>query len=165
MTYQYTMCGLDYVYLRNGYRKHTTDYGEGISIAHADGLDKAIARNVVLSTARLRGQEVRFFRSLVHLSQAELALRLGVKRITVARWESAPNTPIPGPADRLVRLVSACELFGRKCLGVVMESLAEISDEEPADLIMAYVPDEEGEPSLFPKDKDEPDGWRKSVAA
>ena len=36
MTYHYTMSGLDYVHLLNGYTEHTTDYGRGVSIERAD---------------------------------------------------------------------------------------------------------------------------------
>ena len=39
-SYHYTMCGLDYVYLTNGYREHVTEYGSGISIERADALDE-----------------------------------------------------------------------------------------------------------------------------
>lgn len=165
MTYQYTMCGLDYVFLRSGYRKHETEYGEGISIEHADQLDRAIALFVTVSYARLRGPEVRFFRSLIHLSQAELAALLGVKRVTVARWEGAARTPIPGPADRLIRLIVAEKLFGVKSLEVILGLLAEIEDEAPEQIVMEYVPDENREPRLFPSEDQEREGWHKTRVA
>lgn len=165
MTYHYTMCGLDYVHLRSGYRTHKTEYGKGVAVEHADALDRVIAGYVVTSDARLRGQEVRFLRSLMNFSQAELALYLGIKRITVARWESAPNTPIPGPADRTIRIVAAKELYGEKNLGVVAELFPEIAYEEPGQLIMSYIPDGEDEPSLFPDKKREAEGWRKEKEA
>lgn len=103
----YTACGLDYVYLANGFIWHDTEYGRGVSIDNIDGLHQAIARHVVLSDARLRGQEVRFVRSLLDLSQASLARCLGATRAAIARWEGLPDTPIPKPSDRLLRLVYA----------------------------------------------------------
>jgi len=163
MTYHYTMCGLDYVYLENGFQRHETDYGEGVSIDRSDDLDRAIARLVVTATTRLRGQEVRFFRALLHWSQTELANELGVKRITVTRWEAAPATPIPGPADRLLRLVVARKLLCSHVADAVMEMLPEIADVCTIPLYMSlrYRGSEE-QPSLFPNDNGggEHDGWR-----
>ena len=104
---RYTDCGLDYVYLANGFTWHETDYGPAYSIDDMDGLHQAIARHVVLSEARLRGQEVRFLRSMLDLSQEGLARPLGATRVTVARWEGEPDTPIPKPSDRLLRIVYA----------------------------------------------------------
>ena len=106
-TLHYTDCGLDYVYLANGFTWHETEYGPGVSIDDMDGLHQAIARHVVLSETRLRGQEVRFLRAMLDLSQEDLARPLGATRVTVARWEGEPDTPIPKPSDRLLRLVYA----------------------------------------------------------
>lgn len=165
MMYHYTMCGLDYVYLRNGYRKHDTAYGEGVSIENADALDREIAICVISSYGRLRGQEVRFIRSLLGTSQAELATRLGVKRLTVARWEKAPITPIPGPADRTLRVVAAKGLFGDKALGLIVDFFPEITDVRSGNLVMTYLPEEDDEPSLFPDCNPTNDGWKPSKAA
>jgi DNA-binding transcriptional regulator YiaG len=167
MPYPYKMCGLDYVYLLNGYREHDTDYGKGVSIENAESLDRAICANVLISIARLHGQEVRFLRSLMHLSQTELANLIGVKRVTVARWETSPNTPIPGPADRSIRAIAASRLFeGPGCLQFVVELFPEISDDRPTNLYMVYGPDERvDEPDLFPDEKPHSDGWKPKRAA
>ncbi|MEQ8815101.1 MAG: hypothetical protein RLO51_20025 [Thalassobaculum sp.] len=162
MTYHYTMCGLDYVHLINGYSAHETEYGEGVSIERADELDRIIAYLVLTSHARLRGQEVRFLRSLLHKSQAEIAAQLGVKRLTVARWEGSPNTPIPGPADRTLRIITVRDIFGRKAVEVVLDLLAEITDVRTQPLYMRYRQrDDDNEPALFPDAANkEPDGWK-----
>ena len=160
MTYLYTMCGLDYVHLRNGYEEHETDYGKGVSIERADDLDRVIAAVVILSHARVRGQEVRFLRSLLDKSQADLARDLGVQRVTVARWEGNEKTPIPGAADRALRAVAARALFrGRKWLYLVVDTFSEITDENPEALYLSYLPAEKGEePSFLPAEQKE--GWR-----
>ena len=161
MTYHYTMCGLDYVYLLDGFRKRPTDYGEGVSIEHADSLDRAIAEAAIASQARLRGQEVRFLRSLMHLSQTELANELGLRRITVGRWESAPNTVIPGPADRALRIVVANKLFDEETLNFIAGLFSEITDEHPEQLFMHYLPDEQDrEPSFFPDKEGDGEIWK-----
>ena len=162
MMHHYTMCGLDYVYLRSGFRIHETDYGTGISIERADGLDRAIAGVIVTSHARLRGQEVRFLRSLLGYSQTELANELGLKRLTVARWEGASKTPIQGTADRALRIIVARDLFQEnKCLEIVASLFTEINGQRTDSLVMFYLPDEQTEePLLFPEEKKTGENWK-----
>ena len=162
MAYQYKMSGLDYVYLRNGFQIHETEYGRGISIERADALDLCIAGIIITSHARLRGQEVRFLRSLLQCSQTELAICLGVMRVTVARWEGAPTTPIPGPADRVLRLLTANRLLGVEATSCILEMLPEITDSHPEPLYMIFEPAaKEVEPSLpFPNLDAETERWR-----
>jgi len=164
--YHYKMCGLDYVHLYNGYNIHDTAYGRGVSIERADELDRTIALYVLVSHARLRGQEIRFLRSLTHLSQAEIATLLGIKRITVARWEGAPDTPIPGPADRAFRTLVAKHLFEDEMIGMVVERYSEITDERPEPLIMTLGPikEDERQTSLFPEVERGNDGWKVKAA-
>lgn len=102
--YHYTACGLDYVYLQNGYKVHETKHGKGVSISNADGLHDAIARMIVGSSERMRGQEVRFLRSQLNLSQAGLAKAMRHSRGSVARWEGDPTKPIPKAADAALRM-------------------------------------------------------------
>jgi DNA-binding transcriptional regulator YiaG len=102
--YHYTMCGLDNVYLENGFTLHTTDYGAGVSIDHADLLDTAIATAVVCSTSPLTAKEFRFLRSQLDLTQLEMAGLLGFDTQTIARWEKDECDVNPA-ADRLVRLI------------------------------------------------------------
>lgn len=162
MMYHYTMCGLDYVFLENGFQRHETEYGDGVSIDRSDDLDRAIARLVVTTPARLRGQEVRFFRALLHWSQTELARGLGVKRITVTRWEAAPATPIPGPPDRVLRLIVAKELLCAHVTDAVMGMLPEIADVRVTPIYMNLKRRDPEQPSLFPNDNNdgEREGWR-----
>lgn len=128
--YHYTGCGLDNVYLANGYTDHKTPYGRGVSIEDADGLHKEIARGIVLGSAPIRGQEVRFFRSLMDISQTGLGKILGVTRPTVARWEGQPNMAIPAVADRLLRLFYAMQQAGNKIALRVAELLRETDEIE-----------------------------------
>lgn len=53
-----------------------------------EALVSALAR-VVVGQDELRPKEVRFLRELLGMTQAQLAERLGVTRVTVARWETA----------------------------------------------------------------------------
>jgi len=128
--YHYRHSSLDYVYLVNGFTWHETEYGPGIAIDDLDHLHEAIARHVVTSPSRLRGQEVRFLRSMLNVSQAGLARVLGTKRVTVTRWESKLHTPIPGTADRALRLFFALKEAGNSAALDLVDLLAEIDEAE-----------------------------------
>ena len=154
MTYHYTSSGLDYVYLANGYTVHETDYGPGVSIEHSDDLDLMISLGVLRSHARLRGQEVRFLRGLMDISQTALATLLGNKRITVQRWESHPKTKIPRSEDRLLRVLVAARLHGIDEAKDILDSLEEFSDDQPVKIVMHYRP-VEVEPTLFAGEDEE----------
>jgi len=105
MTYHYTDCGLDNVYLENGYTRHETPYGEGMAFDDIDGLHRAIGTALVNSPRPLSGAELRFLRLEMGLSQRELGAALGMEEQAVRRWEKARSSPFPGPADRLVRIL------------------------------------------------------------
>ena len=103
MSYHYAECGLDYVYLENGYAYHDTAYGKGVAIAHLDGLHAAIGKWVIEQPAALRGAELRFLRLEIELTQRGLADILGTTEQTLRLWEKGHGKAIPGPADRLLR--------------------------------------------------------------
>jgi DNA-binding transcriptional regulator YiaG len=131
--YRYTECGLDYVYLKNGYTVHKTPYGKGVSIQDADDLHETIARSVITTLPKLRGQEVRFLRSLLDLSQTGLARVLQTTRASVARWEADRGKPIPGPADSALRMFYALKAGGDQTAIRTVGLLAEIDEIEHAD--------------------------------
>jgi len=53
-----------------------------------EGATDALARLIVRTADELRPAEVRFLREVLGMKQAELAERLGVNRVTIARWET-----------------------------------------------------------------------------
>jgi putative transcriptional regulator len=121
--YHYTDSGLDYVYLVGGVSRKETAHGVGYAIADLDNLHKAIAKYVVTSPGRICGQEVRFLRSVLELSQTSLAKIIGVDRSTVARWESKPHEAITDMADSTIRLVYAAHQDATSVIKEVMEVL------------------------------------------
>ena len=102
--YRYTECGLDYVYLMDGFEVIKTGYGPVVQVANASKLDRAIALAIVRRQSRLTGQEVRFLRGLLDMTQAELGAALGKDAQTVARWEK-DKTEIPVTEDIAVRQI------------------------------------------------------------
>ena len=102
--YHYTQCGLDDVYLMNGYTRQETPYGGGFTVERAEQLQHAIAENLCLNKAFLNGKEFRFLRKLMDLTQAEIAVNFGCEVQAVARWEKG-KSDINGAADRLIRVI------------------------------------------------------------
>ncbi|MBS0522250.1 MAG: transcriptional regulator [Proteobacteria bacterium] len=98
----YPECGLDNVYLVNGYRVRRTPYGEAVSIEDVDGLYASIARSLVEKAGALNGKEFRFLRKHLGFSQSRLGEWLGYDEQTVSRWERE-KSDIPPAADRLLR--------------------------------------------------------------
>ena len=109
--YQYTQCGLDDVYLLNGYKRYQTPYGNGVTVENVEGLHKAIAEYICLHKAMLNGKEIRFLRKLLDLTQAELGVWLGCDQQSVARWEKG-KTERNGAADKLIRLLYLASDWG-----------------------------------------------------
>ena len=132
--YHYTGCGLDYVYLLNGFEVKETPYGTGVSIDNADDLHRAVALSIISSRARIRGQEVRFLRGRIDLSQADLGRVLGVTRDAVAKWEAVANKPIPGTADRLLRMFIAPHELEDEKVKDICELLREIDNQTHQDV-------------------------------
>lgn len=123
--YHYTESGLQNVWLENGYRKHKTSYGEGVSIQDVAGLHHAIGR-AIAKRPRLTGGELRFLRKEVELSQKGLAALLGVSEQIVSLWERKGQ--IPKGIARLVKLIYLDRLEGNVQIVRMIEGLIEQDD-------------------------------------
>lgn len=126
--YHYTECGLDYVYLENGFRLEETPYGAGVSIEDADELHETIALAIIMSPHAIRGQELRFLRSMLDVSQAGLGDLVGKSRAAIARWEAGTDDPIPGEADRLLRMFYALKVNGHDVAVKILDLLTQIDE-------------------------------------
>lgn len=102
--YHYTECGMDNIYLANGYSFVDAPGGRQVKIKDIDGLHEAIGRMLVAEKKNLLGREIRFLRHEMLMSQGNLARLLEVDEQTVARWEKG-KTEIPKPAEALIRLL------------------------------------------------------------
>lgn len=102
-TLHYVQCGLDYVYLTNGFEVKETPYGCGYRIHAIDELHEAIALDITQSNRPIRGQELKFLRSMLGLSQEALGHIISKSRAAVARWEGKRADPIDPTADKLLR--------------------------------------------------------------
>jgi putative transcriptional regulator len=124
--YQYTESGLDTVFLVNGYEFKGAPGGKTVTFYDIDGLHRTIGIALVGKRARLTGREFRFLRSELLLSQASLAKILGVRELTIGRWEK-DRSEIPLSADAIVRQLFA-ESRGKN--GPIKELLERIADME-----------------------------------
>jgi DNA-binding transcriptional regulator YiaG len=101
---RYTACGLDNVYLLNGFKREIIDGEEYVTIEDLDGLWKAIGLHLVTTRKMLAPKEIRFLRQHMDMTQAELGARLRVSDQTVARWEK-DQCEKDGPADLMLRVL------------------------------------------------------------
>ena len=96
--YHYKECGLDNIYLMNGFTIETVDGEDYVSIDSVDQLWKAIGLNLVTSKKILSPKEIRYLRGQMDKTQAEVAAFLRVDDQTVARWEKG-KVKLSGTAD------------------------------------------------------------------
>ena len=101
--YHYRGSGLDNVYLKNGYRE--VMYGDEtvVSVENVEDLHQAIAATLIQKPGPLMGQEFRFLRIEMGLSQQALGKLIRVSDQSVAAWEKEITKKVPGSAEILVR--------------------------------------------------------------
>lgn len=105
--YQYFGCGLEGIFLKNGYAIVQTPHGEAVKIDGVEQLHEAIAADIVGQPYPMSGHQFRFLRKEQELTQAEYAALTRVDAQTVANWEKRGKQDVPGPADLAMRLLYA----------------------------------------------------------
>lgn len=103
--FHYKRCGLDNIYLINGFEEEFDEDGERyVAVLDVDDLHKAIGIHLVTCRKTLAPKEIRFLRRTLNLTQAEMGRLIDQSPQQVARWEKGESN-ISGPADRLLRLM------------------------------------------------------------
>jgi len=129
--YHYKACGLDNIYLLNGYDIEEHDADKHVFVRNMEGLHKAIGRYIVTKRKGLTGQEIRFLRNTLNLTQSELADQLGNNAQSIARWEKG-QAEIPGDAEKLLRVFFFAKLVTRDELealrALILQRLAELDE-------------------------------------
>lgn len=100
--YQYTSCGLDNIYLKNGYVLSDEKEGSGVAIHDMDALHGVIAKGIVKKLAPLSGKEFRFLRIELDLSQKAIGELMDKTDQIIAIWEKGEKA-IPVLADKAIR--------------------------------------------------------------
>jgi putative transcriptional regulator len=145
--FHYTSCGLQNVWLANGYRRRRTPHGEAVAIENVEGLHKAIAGLLVSRKPRLSGAEFRYLRKELGLSQAKLAHVLGNDAQSVALWEKRGR--VPKWADRFLRAVWREVTEGNAHIMAMVERLNDLDETEHKRLTF----------------EETPKGWQEKAAA
>ena len=118
---RYDESGLDYVILK-GLRAQTDDAGETVvNIPRINLLHRVLSHVVASKPSGLLPKEIRFLRTEMGLTQAELARRVGKDAQTVGRWERGETSP--DQAAEMVIRASALEHAGVEA-APSMEALA-----------------------------------------
>jgi len=133
--YHYTECGLDDVYLANGFHVKEFDGEQGVSIECLDALHECIGVHLIQHRKRLSAKDFRFLRKEMRMTQSEIADLLDVSDLTVIRWETGVIT-VPGPADRAMRLFYLVSTLDddsmRELLSDIQEMLGELNQRDEA---------------------------------
>lgn len=130
--YHYTECGLDNIYLVNGFKITKTENHEEIFIHDIHGLHKAISMSLIFKAAPLKGNEIKFIRTMLDLSQTRLAELLGCRYQQILLWEKDKNK-ISKPTDRYLRITLYTYLNKEHDNGEVFNKINEIADLDAAD--------------------------------
>lgn len=151
--HHYTECGLDDVYLANGYEWISSPRGKSLKIEDVEGLHIVIGMQIIDEKKALTGPEVRFLRHELCLTQNTLGQIIGVDAQTVARWEKGESDKVPPAADRLVRLLYREKATGNADIAESLNRIVEL-DEQIGDQLDRMV---------FESHRKE--GWRPQIAA
>lgn len=104
--YRYTECGLDDVIIE-GLEVLVDDAGEEVyCIPSMPLLHRAISHSIITRESGLSGKEMRFLRTEMGVSQAEMAELIKVSRATINRWEQG-KTDIDPNAELVIRMIAA----------------------------------------------------------
>ncbi|MGU3386928.1 helix-turn-helix domain-containing protein [Methylobacterium sp. D53M] len=101
--YRYTESGLTNVFIEGATLVHDDAGEECVTIPNINGLHRAIAHGIVTKRSAMIGNELRFLRTEMGLTQAELAAMVHREPLAVSRWERNENE-IDENAEAIIRL-------------------------------------------------------------
>ncbi|EAS76922.1 transcriptional regulator, XRE family protein [Vibrio alginolyticus 12G01] len=127
--YHYNECGLDNVYLENGYTVEYEDGEEFVSFDDFEGIHRAIAKSICEQGSWLSREQFKFLRKEMNLSQSALGSLLFCDRQTIARWEKG-ESPISQAQDILLRAIYLESINETSHVAMMIESLADADAEE-----------------------------------
>jgi DNA-binding transcriptional regulator YiaG len=98
----YMQCGLDNVWLENGYDLKATPYGKAVAVHDVDGLHGLPAAQLVQYPGPLTGKEFKFLSSWLGMTQEALAGLMGVTEGALSLWER--KDAVPSLNEKMLRL-------------------------------------------------------------
>jgi DNA-binding transcriptional regulator YiaG len=117
----YTACGLDNVWLENGFMVKPSALGEVVSVQDADGLHHLLAMTLVQQPGLLTGKEFRFLRVQLGLSQEALGQLLDFSENAVSLWERKDTVPLT--CDHWLRMSVWAKLAGNTKVADALERI------------------------------------------
>lgn len=143
----YTASGLDNIYLLDGFHYAESKRGRTVRIEDQAGLHRAIGRFLVRQKHCLTGNELRFLRHELGLSQPKLALLLGESEQSVARREKKQKRgKRPSSQERLLRFMYEEHSGGNETLSEFLKSLADLDERQNSEVVF-----------------EQSDGWRQTA--
>ena len=147
--YHYRTCGLDNIYLVNGFNEIDYAGQTAVSIHDLDGLHREITQSLINKSEGFSGREFRYLRIELDLSQAALGKLFGVSDQAIAKWEKEQSS-IPTSAELLIRAYADDKLLnGRRKVAAMIENLAGLNSKDMEKLEF----------------QETDDGWESAVAA
>jgi transcriptional regulator with XRE-family HTH domain len=107
--YRYSECGLDNVLIEGMDTVFDDDDENAITITNVDGLHRAIALGIVRKKTGMTGKELRYLRTEMGMTQAELASIVHREPLAVSRWERS-EIDIDNNAEVLIRMCAVEDL-------------------------------------------------------
>lgn len=139
--YHYTESGLQNVWLV-GVEIFECDCGENFAfIPCVQELHKLIAQILLKQENQLSGREIRFLRKHMGMKSKDFATELGVRPVTISRWESGDYSPSKS-VDKFIRLFYAANM-----------GLEDIAKELVKDIFPKLKQGQKESPINFPMDK------------
>lgn len=123
--YHYTECGLDDIYLVNGFTREEIDGDEIVSIHDIDALHVAIGLKIAAASPKLKPNEVKFLRKQLGLTQTQLAQKLKLEAQAVGRYERGEIDEIPGPVDLALRFTYVISVMPKEILEKLLHKINE----------------------------------------
>lgn len=107
--HHYIESGLQNIWLM-GVETFKCECGENFAlIPYIQELHKLIAEDLLKQGDQLSGRQIRFLRKHMGLKAKDFAKQLGVRNVTVSRWEQEKTVP-PESIDRFIRFFYATEM-------------------------------------------------------
>jgi DNA-binding transcriptional regulator YiaG len=127
--YHYKTIGLDNIFLKNGFDEIETDYGVAVSIHNLDGLHRVIGLEISLNKRELSGNEFRFLRKELGLSQVQIAKTLGISESTVRNWENDRVEKISASPAAIVKQMFIESVGNNSTLTELLDSICALNNE------------------------------------
>lgn len=126
--YHYTLCGLSYIYLKNGYEITQEDGEEYISFHELKDLHRLIGKDIINQAKPMTGEQAKYLRVEMNCSQKQIGNLLGLDAQTVARWEKNTLAAVDRTVDTSLRALYAESIDEESKTGFFLRLLADTDE-------------------------------------